>query len=174
MLAGFVVGFGLVSWAIASVYAGVWTGALWVERRGVPAWAILLSPLVLVAALGLVGRVRRTPHARSAGAPRAYFDDDSWYASDWRQDPANAAHDLGTAGYPLELLGGPLAGRTARLRDSRFRLWVAAPAVGGDLIVRGGKARPDLQGVTLLGSYGFSHGDEAMIWTPLPEASASA
>lgn len=95
-----------------------------------------------------------------------YKADDAWYSSEWRRDPDNPDHELGTNGYRLELIGGPLAGRTARLRDSRFRLWVVRLNDGSHAVlgtIEPPDAMPD--GAVLAGSYGFSHGDEAMVWT---------
>jgi hypothetical protein len=163
LVLGFLAAFGVGSWLLSLVFAGVGNVAYKVEALGVPAPLIILSPLLLVGILGWLGRLRAPrPVVATVPSQDRYVEDDAWYSSQWR---SNAA-DLGTAGYRLELVDGPLAGRTARLRDSRHRLWVASPEQGGELIVRGAIARPDLQGVTLLGAYEFSHGDEAMVWTP--------
>lgn len=159
--------FGVARWpgATALLFGGAAVGTyLGHGRRGVvflfAAWALP----------GLVHLARARMVARQASedvtmAPDRYHDDPAWYSSDWRRDPDNPAQELGTAGYRLELVGGPLAGRMARLRDSRFRLWLVE-AEGGQIAARGTIEQPIglPSGARLLGSYGFSHGDEAMVW----------
>lgn len=100
-----------------------------------------------------------------------YEDDSAWYSVDWKPDPRNPDHEIGTAGFRLELLGGPLAGRMARLRDDRFRLWVTQLADSSHAILSAMQAPSDLPpGARLLGSYGFSQRDEAMTWRAEPGA----
>jgi hypothetical protein len=176
LVLGFLAACGLGSWLLSRVFVDVGVSVARLQEFGVPPWLILCSPLLLVGVLGLLAQPRRERTARktTTAEPEAYHDDAHWYSSHWRRNPANADVDLGTAGYRLELVDGPLAGRTARLRDSRFRLWVASPTQGGELIVRGAITRPELQGVTLLGAYEFAHSVEGMIWTPAPANSAEA
>lgn len=167
-------------------YGGAVLGSVaeWLTTVGhVPPLLLVASPLLLAGWLGWLNRsrplqaattrlasgeavpLRPVPMLATDAAPK-HEDDPTWYSSDWRRDPDNPDHELGTAGYRLELQGGPLAGRTARLRDSRFRLWVLRDA-GGELAVRGAVMLfaddvPD--GARSEGFYSFSHGDEAMVW----------
>jgi hypothetical protein len=166
-VAGLLVGFALASWGLAHGFAFVGSVGERIESLGVPAPAIIVAPALALVLLTWLGgrRQRRTPLA--SGSPTSRFEADAgWYAEDWTRDASDPAQSLGTDGYRLELVGGPLAGRMARLRDSQFRLWVAEPMSGGELIVRGAIERPALQGVTLLGAYEFSHDAEAMTWAP--------
>lgn len=128
------------------------------------AWAV--PGLVLLINYRLAERaVQDAQTERDFWPDDKYEDDPAWYASDWKPDPSNPDDQIGTDGYRLEMLGGPLAGRKARLRDSSGLLWVVELA-DGSLALRATVARPaDLPaGSRLLGSYEFSHADEAMIW----------
>jgi hypothetical protein len=153
--------FALGSAAIGTGWGVLYGGMEWLNTTGhVPVPLILLSPFLVAVLCGLANRQPRYPVAMTE-----HQDDAGWYTSDWQRDPNNPAHELGTDGYRLELLGGPLAGRTARLRDSRFRLWVVEAADGSHAVT--GTVEPPTAvpaGARLLGSYGFSHGDEAMVW----------
>lgn len=70
-------------------------------------------------------------------------------------------------GFELELRGGPLAGRSARVRDTEVR--IAVVQEGGRLHLRGDDA-PELADGRgrRVGEYGFSHREEAMVWFPAP------
>ncbi len=69
-------------------------------------------------------------------------------------------------GYEVELLGGPLAGGTARVRDTEVRLAVVREA--GQLYMRDPTCEPiDLSpAARVIGSYGFSRREEALVWFP--------
>lgn len=69
-------------------------------------------------------------------------------------------------GFQLELRGGPLAGRSARVQDTEVRLAVVQE--GGRLHMRDESAPIDELGhdACLIGSYGFSHREEALVWFP--------
>lgn len=70
-------------------------------------------------------------------------------------------------GFELELRGGPLAGRSARVRDTEVR--IAVVQEGGRLHLRGDDS-PESADDTgrRVGEYGFSHREEAMVWFPAP------
>ena len=70
-------------------------------------------------------------------------------------------------GFELELRGGPLAGRSARVRDTEVR--IAVVQEGGRLHLRD-ETEPQLTDDTgrRIGEYGFSHREEAMVWFPAP------
>lgn len=168
--AALLLAFALGSWLIAGSAGVIGTAAESLNLRGWSAFLLVISPLLVIVALLLGASVLRRvsePVAVPvvADEPSKYETDAGWYPSEWRRDPGNADHDLGHEGYRLELTGGPLAGKTARLRDSRFRLWVARTP-SGELVVRGAIEQPASQGVEPLGSYGFSHEAEAMLWSP--------
>jgi hypothetical protein len=69
-------------------------------------------------------------------------------------------------GYQIELRGGPLAGGTARIRDTEVRLRV----VRGDGQLRTADERQPAgalpAGTRVIGTYGFSQREEAMVWFP--------
>lgn len=71
------------------------------------------------------------------------------------------------AGFELELRGGPLAGGSARVRDTEVR--IAVVQEGGRLHLRD-EAEPQLADGAgrRIGEYGFSHREEAMVWFPSP------
>jgi hypothetical protein len=95
-----------------------------------------------------------------------YEDDEAWYDANWHRDPDDPSHELGVAGYRLDLVGGPLAGRTARLRDDHFWLWVLL-APDGKLAVRGVHSDEPViepEGGWILGHYEFDHANESMKW----------
>jgi hypothetical protein len=73
---------------------------------------------------------------------------------------------MGIDGYQIELRGGPLAGRTARIRDTEMRLRV----VRGDGQLRtADDCLPPGElpaGARVIGAYGFSQREEAMVWFP--------
>jgi hypothetical protein len=67
------------------------------------------------------------------------------------------------SGLLLELLGGPLAGQSAFMRDSRWALWVAGDQF--TLFTVGALDRPQpTTAQSMLGHYAFSHRDEAYVW----------
>ena len=68
-------------------------------------------------------------------------------------------------GFEFELRGGPLAGGSARVRDTEVR--IAVVQEGGRLHLRD-DAPSELAGGTgrRIGEYGFSHREEAMVWFP--------
>lgn len=70
-------------------------------------------------------------------------------------------------GFELELRGGPLAGGSARVRDTEVR--IAVVQEGGRLHLRDedDSERADGAG-RRIGEYGFSHREEAMVWFPAP------
>lgn len=70
-------------------------------------------------------------------------------------------------GFELELRGGPLAGGSARVRDTEVR--IAVVREGGRLLLRDDDS-PVLGdgGSRRIGEYGFSHREEAMVWFPAP------
>lgn len=69
-------------------------------------------------------------------------------------------------GFELELRGGPLAGGSARVHDTEVRLAVVQE--GGHLHMRDEKIPADetAKGTRLIGAYGFSHREEALVWFP--------
>lgn len=66
-------------------------------------------------------------------------------------------------GLLLELLGGPLAGQSAFMRDSRWRLWLARRRSSLYTVGAIDTPAPPPGGV-LLGCYAFTHQDEAYRW----------
>lgn len=70
-------------------------------------------------------------------------------------------------GFELELRGGPLAGGSARVRDTEVR--IAVVREGGRLHLRNEDAGAggDPPG-RRIGEYGFSHREEALVWFPAP------
>lgn len=70
-------------------------------------------------------------------------------------------------GFELELRGGPLAGESARVRDTEVR--IAVIQEGGQLHLRD-HDEPQLadDAGRRIGEYGFSHREEAMVWFPAP------
>lgn len=133
-------------------------------RPGFVLWfAVWALPGIAVLARQHVGGLPADPTPVVVEEAEGYAPDVEWLAPD---EPGDSSLD--TAGYRLTLVGGPLAGRKARLRDSRFRLWVAG--ANGERRVRGAIERPGglPEGSRLIGFYGFSHGDEAMVWSPTP------
>lgn len=68
-------------------------------------------------------------------------------------------------GFELELRGGPLAGGSARVRDTEVR--IAVVQEGGRLHLKA-EATPQLGDAAgrRIGEYGFSHREEAMVWFP--------
>ena len=72
---------------------------------------------------------------------------------------------MGTGDYQIELVGGPLGGRTARVTDTGVRLQVVRE--GGRLRMHqdGERAASDA-GARVIGCYGFSHRDESLVWFP--------
>lgn len=169
---GLLVAFALGSWLLGAGAAVIGSAAERWNPRGWSAFLLVISPVLVALLIGQLVRWTDKPkpaasiNQLSDAEPSAkYSDDAGWYSSEWRRDPDNADHDLGNDGYRLELLDGPLAGKTARLRDSRFRLWVAR-SPRGELVVRGAIEEPATRGVEPLGSYGFAHEAEAMLWRP--------
>ena len=70
-------------------------------------------------------------------------------------------------GFELELRGGPLAGGSARVRDTEVR--IAVVREGGRLHLRDDEASlSDEQKGRRIGEYGFSHREEALVWFPAP------
>ena len=70
-------------------------------------------------------------------------------------------------GFELELRGGPLAGGTARVRDTEVR--IAVVREGGRLHLRENvPPAADEEAGRRIGEYGFSHREEAMVWFPAP------
>ena len=70
-------------------------------------------------------------------------------------------------GFELELRGGPLAGGSARVRDTEMR--IAVVREGGRLHLREDAAQVPAEGAgRCIGEYGFSHREEAMVWFPAP------
>lgn len=70
-------------------------------------------------------------------------------------------------GFELELRGGPLAGGSARVRDTEVR--IAVVREGGRLHLRDDDASVDgEQPGRRIGEYGFSHREEALVWFPAP------
>lgn len=101
-----------------------------------------------------------------------FEDDPAWYPASWtaRPDtsattPSGAPTDVPTGGLELELVGGPLAGRTALVRDSEFSLWVARHR--RRWIVRAARLEPTAlpPDAMVTGAYVFDHGLEAMAWS---------
>lgn len=87
--------------------------------------------------------------------------DAEWYSSEWKGEKRGRAG----RGLEMELVGGPLAGRSAYVRDTDACLWVAR--YGARFVVTGCTRRPEtFQGAVMLGCYGFCHFAEAMRWTP--------
>jgi hypothetical protein len=69
------------------------------------------------------------------------------------------------AGFDVELRGGPLAGGTARVRDTEVR--IAVVQEGGHLHLRDDEVRAIADDAGRhIGEYGFSHREEAMVWFP--------
>jgi len=105
---------------------------------------------------------------------KPFLDDPDWYPADWTPSAGDGDESL-TGGLELELLGGPLAGRSALLRDSDFALWVAWH--GRRWIVRASRTEPAPTAGVLAGAYVFNHGLEAMTWSersPAPNDRAVA
>ena len=70
-------------------------------------------------------------------------------------------------GFELELRGGPLAGGSARVRDTEVR--IAVVREGGKLLLRDDDPPAVTDGSSKrIGEYGFSHREEAMVWFPAP------
>lgn len=70
-------------------------------------------------------------------------------------------------GFELELRGGPLAGGSARVRDTEVR--IAVVSEGGHLHLRNDDVPADAEPTgRRIGEYGFSHREEAMVWFPAP------
>lgn len=71
-----------------------------------------------------------------------------------------------TRGFELELRGGPLAGQSARVYDTEVRLAVVQE--GGRLRLHDERTPPDAPASASrrIGSYGFSHREEALVWFP--------
>lgn len=67
-------------------------------------------------------------------------------------------------GFELELRGGPLAGGSARVRDTEVR--IAVVREGGRLHLRGDDSASVAGEGHRIGEYGFSHREEAMVWFP--------
>ena len=72
-------------------------------------------------------------------------------------------------GFELELRGGPLAGRSARVTDTEMR--IAVVQEGGRLRMRDERTLADDaiesgDAARLIGAYGFSHREEALVWFP--------
>jgi hypothetical protein len=69
-------------------------------------------------------------------------------------------------GFDLELRGGPLAGGSARVHDTEVRLAVVQE--GGRLHLRDEGAPAELASIEgrRIGTYGFSHREEALVWFP--------
>lgn len=62
---------------------------------------------------------------------------------------------------------GPLDGRTAKLLDDRFALWVAKDDAEHELIVRSSVGAPALPpSCRLLGCYRYVAAEEWMAWCP--------
>ena len=70
-------------------------------------------------------------------------------------------------GFQVELRGGPLAGGSARVRDTEVR--IAVVREGGRLHLRDDAPSGLADGAgRRIGEYGFSHREEAMVWFPAP------
>ena len=70
-------------------------------------------------------------------------------------------------GFELELRSGPLAGGSARVRDTEVR--IAVVREGGHLFLRDDDPPAPADGTSRrIGEYGFSHREEAMVWFPAP------
>ena len=69
------------------------------------------------------------------------------------------------SGFDVELRGGPLAGGTARVRDTEVR--IAVVREGGQLHLCDDEARALAEAAgQRIGEYGFNHREEAMVWFP--------
>lgn len=70
-------------------------------------------------------------------------------------------------GMELELRGGPLAGGSARVRDTEVR--IAVVREGGRLHLHNDDtSHHDEPTGRRIGEYGFSHREEALVWFPAP------
>jgi hypothetical protein len=67
-------------------------------------------------------------------------------------------------GFRLEMRGGPLAGGSARVRDTEVRLAVVQE--NGRLRLDAAAQHPVADGARVIGAYGFSHREEALVWFP--------
>ena len=68
-------------------------------------------------------------------------------------------------GFRLEMRGGPLAGGSARVRDTEVRLAVIQE--NGRLRLGDATAQPPVaEGARVIGAYGFSHREESLVWFP--------
>lgn len=90
-----------------------------------------------------------------------WADDRAWYPAGWRDRTGEWAD---APGVRVALLGGPLDGRTATLRDSAFRLWVGWR--GRELIVHASRARPEQlpAGARLVGCYVMHFDPPGLRW----------
>jgi hypothetical protein len=75
---------------------------------------------------------------------------------------------MGSGDYNLELLGGPLAGRTARVHDTEVRLSVDRER-GTLCLERTGEPASHASSARVIGSYRFSHREESLVWFPALE-----
>ena len=66
--------------------------------------------------------------------------------------------------YRFELRGGPLAGRTTRVRDTEVRVDVVRE--GGALYLTPSYQTTPRDAEHTIGQYGFSHREESFVWFP--------
>ena len=69
-------------------------------------------------------------------------------------------------GFELELRGGPLAGGTARVHDTEVRIAVVQEQGRLHLRDRSPSEADDSTPARVIGEYGFSHREEALVWFP--------
>jgi hypothetical protein len=68
-------------------------------------------------------------------------------------------------GYSVEMRGGPLAGRSASVRDTEVRLAVVRES-GGLRVQPDDEPMPAEPAARVIGCYGFSHRVESLVWFP--------
>lgn len=95
---------------------------------------------------------------------------DAWYWADWRPNDGEMRGAREGQGLELELIDGPLRGRSVMSRDTLIGMWVAQ--LDGQLLVlerKEAEQRPrDLpRGAVLLGFYVYDSFQEALIFVPI-------
>lgn len=78
----------------------------------------------------------------------------------------------GDAGFTLTLVGGPLHGRDARLRDSSCRLWYSIDQADRPTVISATDAPKLEPGQHIVGYYAFREADETAVWHRAPEPPA--